>query len=308
MQPDDQWRQPPDPPTPGAPGTPAAAGFPAAPGSPADQPGPDGSAPAQSTTRPAEQGFRSSPTGQPGPYAAPAQQGQYGAPAEQQSWYGAPEQGQRSYGSAPDYPVYPGGGPPPGYGGPTQAYTQGQAYGAPADHYNQYAGGYAGFNPYQPYGASYQPRPSGGTVITAAVIQIVQAALGVLAGLLVAFAGDFIRNNANELDDRGLDAESAQAVSSVIVAIGLVILLVSVFLIVLAALALQRHRWALVTSVVLQCIWLVLSLVGLASANDASGASVIGILASAAVVILFLLPQSAAYIASRQASWPQSHR
>jgi hypothetical protein len=287
MQPDDQWRQPPDPPTPGTPGS-------AGPG-----PSPDGYAGGQQGPYGgpgvAEQGFRSAPTEQQGPYDA----------ATEQSWYAAPQQGQGSYGSAPDYPVYPGGGAPPGYGGPTQPYTQG--YGAPADHYNQYAGGYSGFNPYQPYGTSYQPRPSGGTVITAAVIQIVQAALGVLAGLLIAFVGDFVRDNANELDDRGLDTESAQAVSSAIVAIGLVILLISVFLIVLAALALQRRRWALITSVVLQCVWLVLSLIGLASSSDASGASVVSILASAAVVVLFLLPQSSAYMESRRASW-QSHR
>jgi hypothetical protein len=268
MQPDDQWRRPQDGSTPPAPTPPEQQGF----RTPADQPGGYGATPADHQAH--------------GPYGGRAS---------------ADYQGQGSYGSAPEYPVYPGGGPPPGYGGSTQSFTQGYGYGAEQG-YAQYPGGYADFDPYQPYGA-YQPRPSGGTVITAAVIQIVQAVLGVLAGLLVAFAGDLIGSNLNELGDRGVDTSSAQAVSTAIILVGVVILLVSVFLIVLAALALQRHRWALITSVVLQCIWLVLSLIGLASADQVGGASLIGILASAAVVVLFLLPASSQYVASRQASW-----
>jgi hypothetical protein len=229
---------------------------------------------------------------QGGPYG---QQHGYG----QQAGYPAPQQS--GYGGAPEYPVYPGG-QPPGYGGPTQGYTM-PGY----DPYSQYAGGYSGFAPYGAYGA-YQQRPSGATVITAAVIQIVQGALGVLVGLLVTFAGDFINQNANELDDRGIDTESAQAVSSAIIAVGIAVLLISGFLIVLAALAMQRHRWALVTSVVLQAIWVVLSIIGIASADQVGGGTVLGILIAAAVVVLFLLPSSSQYIASRQASWPQQHR
>jgi hypothetical protein len=210
----------------------------------------------------------------------------------QQAGYIAPDQG--SYGSAPEYPVYPGTGAPPGYGGPTQAYTQGY----PGYDPYQY-GGYSGFVPYGGYGA-HPPPPSGATVITGAVIQIVQGVLGVLAGLLIALVGDFIDENTNELS---AGAASVHAATSAIIAIGIVILLISVFVIVLAALIIQRHRWALITSVVLQSIWVLLSIVGIASSDQVGGGTVIGILVAAAVVVLFLLPSSSVYIASRQVSW-----
>jgi hypothetical protein len=256
----------------------------------------DGSAAGAGGTPAEQQGlsYGQGPHGQ-GSQGSYGQGGSYGQQHGygQQAGYAPPQQS--TYGGAPEYPVYPGG-QPTGYGGPTQGYT--------VPGYDPYAGGYGGFAPY----GTYQQRPSGATVITAAVIQIVQGAIGVLAGLLIAFAGDFISENANELDDRGIDTESAQAVSSAIIAVGVVVLLISAFLIVLAALTMQRHRWALITSVVLQGIWVLLSIVGIASANRVSGGTVIGILIAAAVVVLLLLPSSSQYIASRQASWPQQHR
>jgi hypothetical protein len=188
-------------------------------------------------------------------------------------------------------------GPPPAYGGPQ--YDTGQ-YGAPAPQYGQ-----QWQTPQFGYGPP-APRPSGGTVITAAVIQIVQASLFVLGALAILLIADVVNNAGDEFDRQsGSDISgTTDTLSRWVAVIGLLLLVAAVFMIVLAALAIRGKRWAAITSVVLQGLTAVAGLVGLTQSGtaDSPGVSVVFLLASIAVVVLFLLPASTAYFTAKTAA------
>ena len=179
------------------------------------------------------------------------------------------------------------------YGQPSQ-YGQSQ-YGQPSQYGQQWLN-------YGPPG----PRPSGGTVITAAVIQIVQASLFVLAALAILLVADVVNNAGDEFDRQsGRDISGTTDTLSRWVAVaGVLLLLAAVFMIVLASLAIRGRRWAAITSVVLQGLTVLAGLVGLTQSGttDTPGASVIFILASIAVVVLFLVPSSTAYFTAKTAT------
>jgi hypothetical protein len=201
-------------------------------------------------------------------------------------------------------------GPPPAYGGPqydtgqygAAQYGTGQ-YGAPAPQYGQ-----QWQNPPFDYGQPV-PRPSGGTVITAAVIQIVQASLFVLGALAILLLADVVNNAGDEFDRQsGSDISgTTDTLSRWVAVIGLLLLVAAVFMIVLAALAIRGKRWAAITSVVLQALAAVAGLVGLSlgGTGDTPGLGLVFVLISIAVAVLFLLPSSIAYYTARSAD---SHR
>ena len=180
------------------------------------------------------------------------------------------------------------------YGAPAQ-YGQQSLYGQQSQYGQQWLN-------YGPPG----PRPSGATVITAAVVQIVQASLLALGGLAILLLADVVDNAGDEIDRRsGSDVSGTTDVLSRWVAVfGVVLLASAVFMIVLAALAIRGKRWAALTSVVLQGLIVVGGLIGLTRSGsaDSPGASVVSVLASLAVVVLFLLPASTTYFAARSAT------
>ena len=205
----------------------------------------------------------------PEPYGQPQGYAPYGAPPYAPQQYGQQQYGEQQYGQQPYAP---------------QQYGQQQ--------YGQY-----GYGP--------PPRPSGATVITAAVIQIVQSALFVLAALAILFLADMVNNAGDEFDTRvGSDVSgTTDSISRWVAVAGLLLLAAAVFMIVLSALAIRGRRWAAITSVVLQALTVVAGLVGLSQSDtgDSPGASVVFLLASVAVVVLFLLPASTTYFAARSA-------
>lgn len=226
--------------------------------------------------------------------------------------------------NAPGYGSFPG---QPGYGAPTPPHAPLQPYGQPQQNGQPQQSGqpqqYGGpqYGPPQPYGpppygppSAYGPqygygmpvaRPSGGTVITAAVIQIVQAALFVIAALGILFVADVVNSAGDEFDRQsGSDISgTTDSISRWVAVGGLLLLACAAFMIVLAALAIRGRRWAAITSVVLQGLAAVTSLIGLSQsdAGDSPGIGVVFVLASIAVVVLFLLPASTTYFAAKTA-------
>lgn len=187
---------------------------------------------------------------------------------------------------------------PPAYGAPQYGAPQygAQQYGGPA-----YGPQWQQFN----YGPP-TPRPSGATVITAAVIQIVQSSLFMLAALAILLVADVVNNAGDEFDRQsGSDISgTTDSLSRWVAVAGLLLLIAAVFMIVLAALAIRGKRWAAITSVVLQGLTALGGLAGLARSGgaDSPGASVVFLLASIAVVVLFLIPPSTAYFAAKTAT------
>lgn len=196
------------------------------------------------------------------------------------------------YGPLPGQPGYgepiPGPGSPP-YGGPP-------AY-----------GGSPSFGGSPGYGYGPPPvRPSGGTVITAAIIQIAQASLYVLGALGMLLVAGVVNGAGDEIDRRsGSDISvSTDTIARLVAVIGLVLLAGAVFMIVLAALAIRGRRWAAITSVVVQALAAILGLVGLSLARSSAGTPAVGlvfVLVSVAVAVLFLLPPSTAYYTAKTA-------
>jgi hypothetical protein len=215
----------------------------------------------------------------------------------------------------------PGQGPmpgQPGYGEPIADPWAPVPYGRPAD--GQDLGAPQQYAPLQPYGEpqygpqygpppqyGYGPpaRPSGGTVITAAVIQIVQASLFVLGALAILLLADVVNNAGDEFDRQvGSDINgTTDSISRLVAVAGLLLLAAAVFMIVLAALAIRGRRWAAITSVVLQALAAIAALVGLtqSGSGDSPAFGLVFLLASVAVAVLFLLPASTAYFAARTA-------
>jgi len=213
-----------------------------------------------------------------------------------------PPYGQQPYGQQPGY------GEQPAYG-QQQPYGQQQSYGEDfaaggyvPPPYGQPAHGWPGQVPYAHAGpgyGSYGERPSGATVITASVIQIVQSSLFILFGLLVVFAADLVNEGLAEMESRtGVQTDAGRSLTAAVIGIGLTIILIAVFMIVLAALAIRRQRWAAITSIVLQSIGAVIVLLGLAQDNGGTGSGVLLLLASVAVIVLFAVPSSTRYFAA----------
>jgi hypothetical protein len=237
------------------------------------------------------------PSSEPPSYEPPS----YEPPSYEPPSYEQPTQGLPTYG-APAYqqPGYQPTQDLPSYGHP----DSGQAgYGQPSSDQPNYAYGYgppaqAQFG-YPPPG--YAPRPSAGTVITAGVVQIVQASLVILVGLLVLFVADTVQSIVNEAEKQtGSDVDSGR-ITGPIIAVGLVIVAIGVLLIVLAALAMRGRRWAAVTSVVLQSLAALLFLIGLvdnASNNRGWGGSFVALATSVTVIVFFLVAPSNRFFAA----------
>lgn len=142
-------------------------------------------------------------------------------------------------------------------------------------------------------------------MITAAVIQIVQASLFVLGALAILLVADVVNSAGDEFDRQsGSDiSDTTDSLSRWVALGGLLLLAAAVFMIVLAALAIRGKRWAAITSVVLQGLTALAGLVGLiqSGTGDSPGIGLVFLLASIAVVVLFLLPASTAYFAARSA-------
>jgi hypothetical protein len=182
---------------------------------------------------------------------------------------------------APGYGPLPG---QPGYGEPIPAPAAFPAYGGP----------------------QYPPiRPSSGTVLTAAIIQIAQGSLYVLGALgVLLLAG--VANDAGDEIDRRSDSDISgitDTIARLLAVVGVVVLALAVFMIVLAALAIRGRRWAAITSVVLQALTAAAGLVGLSlgGTGDTPGFGLVFVLISIAVAVLFLLPSSTAYFTARKA-------
>jgi hypothetical protein len=274
---------------------PPSAAYPAVGGSaPAYPPPPSAAYPGAGGSAPAYPAPPDPKAGYPGPgYGAPG----YGAPG-----YGMPGYGGPGYGTgegAPPYgpPAYgPPGYGPPGYGAPGYGV---QGYPAPAGYP---PAGYAppGYWPPQPYwgfGFGGPPRPSGATVITGAVVQIVQAAFALLIGLAFLAVGRPVDNSVAE-SDVGLAPADEFDVTAASVTVGLVIVSVAVFLIVLAALAIRRKRWAAITSIALQAVAIVLQFIAIIADRGTSGAEAIPLLLGATIMILLVVPASTRYLES----------
>jgi hypothetical protein len=216
--------------------------------------------------------------------------GRYHAPGQ------GPLPGQPGYGEPIADPWAPGPYGQPSYG---QVQPYGAApYGPPAPQYGMP----------QPYGYAPPVRPSGTTVITAAVIQIVQASLFVLAAVVILLLAGLLNDAGDKIDQRaGNDVSgTTDAISHLVAGLGLLLLIAAVFMIVLAALAIRGRRWAAITSVVLQGLSVVGSLIGLSQSttNGSPAFGVVFLVASIAVVVLFLLPDSTTYFAARAATRP----
>jgi hypothetical protein len=205
------------------------------------------------------------------------------------------------YGPLPGQPGY--GEPIPGSEGPTYGgshqYAPLQSYGGPQYGPPQYGPPQSGYGP-------PPARPGGGTVITAAVIQIAQASLYVLGALGILLLAGVVHSAGDEVDRRsGSDISgSTDSISRWVAVLGLLLLAGAVFMIVLAALAIRGRRWAAITSVVLQALAAVGGLVGLSLVGTGDSAPAIGlvfVLTSVAVAVLFLLPPSTAYFTARTA-------
>ena len=216
------------------------------------------------------------------------------------SGYSAPD---HSSGSQPAELTQPFSAP--GYG--QQGYGQ-QGYGQQG--YGHYAGTGYGPGPGQPaygYPQAFAPpgfggpdRPSAATVITAGVIQIVQSSLFVFLGLAFIFVADLVNAAGDELD-RSLQTDvsgGTDLVARWVAVLGVAILACAIFMIVLAALTMRGRRWAAITSIVLQGISAVLVLIGLASDDSSPGFAIVFLLASIAVIALYLSTPSTRYFAA----------
>ncbi|HST66457.1 MAG TPA: hypothetical protein VLM05_14830 [Mycobacteriales bacterium] len=255
----------------------------------------------------------SEPTGRyhaPGSGPLPGQPG-YGEPVPQpgppvppepyaptQAFGGQQQYGQDQYGQ--QYPQQQYGQQPYGQQQYPQPYGQ-QSYGQPQPYAQSHPQPYA-----QPqFGYGPPARPSGGTVITAAVVQIVQASFFVLAALGILFVADVVNSAGDEFDRQsGSDISgTTDSISRWVAVGGLLLLAAAIFMIVLAALAIRGRRWAAITSVVLQGLAAIAILIGLSQSDtgDSPGAGIVFLLASIAVVVLFLLPASTAYFAAKTA-------
>jgi hypothetical protein len=151
-----------------------------------------------------------------------------------------------------------------------------------------------------PYGQRPPVRaPGRGTVLAGAVIQLVQAGLLVLAGLAVLLIADLLDRAGDDFDREvgGIAGTLARWVAGA----GLLLLAAAVGLAVLAGLALRGRRWAAVTSVALQAVAIAATVAGLVRSDSSPGGPLVFLLASAAVVVLFLHPASTAWFGARRA-------
>jgi hypothetical protein len=196
----------------------------------------------------------------------------------------------------------PGQGPlpgQPGYGEPIANPGMPQPYGIPQQ--------YGQPQPYgqpQQYGYGRPPaRPGRGTVIAAAVIQIVQASLFVLGAVGILLIAHLVNSAGDEINRRAdSDVSGITDLISLWAAVaGLLLLAFAVVMIVLAALAIRGRRWAAITSVLVQALAAVAGLTGLSQSETSPVIGLIFLLAAVAVVVLFLLPDSTAYFAARTA-------
>jgi hypothetical protein len=181
----------------------------------------------------------------------------------------------------------PGRGPLPGEPG------YGERYQPPPDPYSSWSS--AGEPP--------APPVSGVTVITAAVIQIVQSAFYILLGVILVFFANVVDSAGTATSRRtGTDVTvTTDAISHLLAGVGLLVILLALFMIATAALAIRGRRWAAITSTVIQGIGVLFTVVGLSREDTvrAPAATVVAMLVGLGVAILFVLPASMDYYASK---------
>ncbi len=147
--------------------------------------------------------------------------------------------------------------------------------------------------PGNPYGAPppYAPidpdkRP--GSVTAASIITIVLSALslalfGILAIVLAAARGDIIDEINRELEGQpGFEDIAADDLANLMVVVFVVLAIWSLVAIVTAVLAMKRHNWARIVTVVSAGVTALFSLLGIMS-----GISAITLIAAIAVVVLY---------------------
>lgn len=113
--------------------------------------------------------------------------------------------------------------------------------------------------PQGPQGTPSRP----GTVLAGCIMTWVGGAFGLFAGLVLAAASgqSEFRNRLNLGDD----------LANVIQAIGVVVILWSLLAIVLAVFAFRGRRWAGIALLVMAGIYLVVAVIGMVTAGDATG-------------------------------------
>lgn len=135
--------------------------------------------------------------------------------------------------------------------------------------------------------------PRAGTTTAAAVITIVVTVLWTLLGIGALVIG-LVVDQSEVVDEFDVTGDLRDAITTVFVVAGLVILAISVWCLVLAVKVLQRKRWARTGTIVTFSIFFVLALLGLVGSfgaedgNQSPGPSVLGVLAYGAVVGLLL--------------------
>lgn len=162
---------------------------------------------------------------------------------------------------------------------------------------------------YQPY-ATHPPVPvSGTTTVLAAVIQLVQSAFWLVAGVVLAA----LSNDTSRFFDSGeFDQDFTPDVArTVIVGVATVIMLVAAAMLTLAILTLRRINGCRIASAVLQTVFGSFALIGLidAATSGAPGPSILLRLlhcgSCAAAAVLLFLTASARYCRAGQPGVPR---
>ncbi|TDE89995.1 hypothetical protein EXU48_18910 [Occultella glacieicola] len=209
------------------------------------------------------------PEPQPGQGGYGQQQGGYG---QQPGGYGQSSGGYGQPSGAPPVPPAPGQFPstPAGQYGANQV-GAGQ-YGAPGGQFGNPYGG-------APYGGLPPERP--GTVKASAILSWIGGGLGVLFGLLIAILGGTIANNPEV-------AEMLPGAGGLVVGLGIVLLLWSAGVIVLAALMWRGKKGAAIGLAVMGGLYTLLSIVSVATgSSDAQlGLGVVWVIIASALAVV----------------------
>jgi hypothetical protein len=283
---------------------------------------PEGGQPDQPDAGPTGASVWGAPPAGPAPYgqqppAPPSSGAPYGQPASGQQYgqsgYAPPAYGQQHGQSGYGQPAYGQQYGQPAYGQP----AYGQQYGQPAHagQYGQHGQSPYGQAPYGQYGQAQPARP--GTVITAAVLGLVHAALGLLATVLFLAGGTIIDDFADVLAetdptiDSGDVSGSIDDVRAALVVIALLALAWTVVMAWGSVLALRgRSRVLLLVgssiAVATTGVFVLIGLVGASTGPGESGETggvvllLVFFLAALAMLVLLCLRSAAQFFAAHR--------
>ncbi|GHA66702.1 hypothetical protein ACIQRS_06880 [Streptomyces termitum] len=178
----------------------------------------------------------------------------------------------------PNNPYGPPQGQQPGYGQP-QGQQPGYGYPAapPVSPYGAYPGGPA------PYGA---PMPMPGTVKAARVMLWIMGILQILVGIIAAFAGSMLVNEA------GLDSTASATATGVIVIIGLIGVALGVWGVIIAAKCANGGNGIRISGIVYGSL---VTAGGLANMAQGQGASVVALVLGILIIVFFSKADAAAW-------------